>query len=345
MDKFEEVLLKHQNNRFLIIDPIGGKGDELILKGMEKKLKGLGISYTTLQYKKLKELGINFIPFQYTQEQTRLSKIGNSSTLSDVSSLFQKKAKNIVYSLTKMIMLKKMSKIADYDTVLIRGGGYLNDVWGDYDALEIAIRNNPDSIIVAPHSFSFLNANTFLDCINSADSEIYIFCREKYSYDLLSSLSFQKNVHIYLSHDTALYLSKDDFLSKDNYGCKEGFYDLICTRKDRELVVDWNIDVLRQRSGTANKNGDQKTRKILVGDLEEVANFRVFVNLIAGAHKVFTDRLHVGILSTILGNETYLYPISYDKNKGVYEFSLNRFPNIQFINSPKFEPWRFYDEK
>lgn len=51
MDRFEEILLKHQNSRFLVIDSMGGKGDKPICKGMEKKLKELGISFTTFRHK------------------------------------------------------------------------------------------------------------------------------------------------------------------------------------------------------------------------------------------------------------------------------------------------------
>lgn len=67
-------------------------------------------------------------------------------------------------------------------------------------------------------------------------------------------------------------------------------------------------------------------------------------NLVAGARKVFTDRLHVGILSAALGKDTVLYPLARSlshKNKGVYEFSLYKFPNVRFINSPRFELKRF----
>lgn len=134
-----------------------------------------------------------------------------------------------------------------------------------------------------------------------------------------------------ISHDTALYLSKG------NYNSEDGSYDLICTRKDKESVVDWNIDALGQRRNTALKNGDKKTRRILVEEMEYVPHFKIWVNLVAGAHKVFTDRLHVGILSAILGKDTFLYPNFYHKNKGVYEYSLHKFPNVRFINSPRFE--------
>jgi len=66
-----------------------------------------------------------------------------------------------------------------------------------------------------------------------------------------------------------------------------------------------------------------------------LSDFRVFVNLIEGSRMVFTDRLHVAILAVILGKDTILYPNSYYKNKGVYEFSLSKYPNLKFVEDRK----------
>jgi hypothetical protein len=52
MDVFETLLLKHRNSRFLVIDPEGGYGDELILMGLEKKLRKMNIHYKLLRIRK-----------------------------------------------------------------------------------------------------------------------------------------------------------------------------------------------------------------------------------------------------------------------------------------------------
>lgn len=331
MDKFEEVLTKYQNSRFVVVDPMGGKGDKIIYKGMEKKLKELGINFTTLRYK---------------PERAQLSKIRKSQILSHMPVLLQKKAQDVVFSSSKRMNMKKLSKVKDFDVILIRGGAYLNDIWKNYDVLENVLKYNPETIIIAPQSF-FFNTNTFEQCLNSVDQTVYVFCREKYSYELLSSLNFRRNIHICLSHDTALYLSKDDFVSKDKNNSEDGSYILICTRKDKESAVDWNVEALRRRTSTALKEGikraaSPRTCKIIFGEMEDVASFEIWVDMIRGALKVFTDCLHVGTLSAILGKEIFLYPNFYYKNKGVYEFSLHKFPNVRFIDSRRFESEKFF---
>ena len=306
LDRFEEILLQHRKDRFLVVDPFGGKGDQLIHMGMEKKLRELRINYKVLRYKTM---------------NARLFETEKMLSLLRLRGSVAEKLKYVagpIYNLT----YKKGSKIRDAsaDVVLLRGGAYLNDVWKDYDILECAIRDNPHcTLIVAPQSF-FFNSTRFPEFFEKSKQEIHLFCRERYSYDLLCSMHFPKNVHINLSHDTALYLPKEDFKLQN----EKGTYVLIAPRDDRESIVTWKTKQI------------PKQVKIFFGDIENVANFESFVNLVGNACKVYTDRLHVAILSAILGKETYLYPNSYYKNKGVYEFSLSGFPNVKFIESHEF---------
>jgi len=222
-------------------------------------------------------------------------------------------------------MDKKVRTIdnAAADIILLRGGAYLTDIWKEYHVLEstfCAIRYKPESIIIiAPQSFFFTTVQfpTFFKRIKHV---VHLFCRERYSYNLLSSMHFPENVHIHLSHDTALYLSKEDF----SLNSERGSYILIAPRNDIESAVTWKIKKIPQHT------------KILFGDVIHVTDFGSFVNIVRNASKVYTDRLHVAILSAILGKETYLYPNSYHKNKGVYEFSLSKFRNVKFIDSYEF---------
>ena len=293
-------------DHFLVVDPPGGKGDQLIFLGMKKKLRELGITYRVLHYKRT-----NFFRELCFEVKKLLSPLRARGSV-------VKKLKS-VRSAVQSLAVKNLNKIGDAsaDIVLIRGGGYFNDLWKDYDILENALRNDRDCVImVAPHSLCF-DTTQFPEFFERSEQEIYLFCRERYSYKLLRSMSFPKNVHVFLSHDTALYLSKEDFHPRN------GSYDLICPREDRESVVTWKIE-------------GSNHRKILVGDIESVPDFTAFVNLIENARRVYTDRLHVAILSAILGKDTFLYPNSYPKNKGVYEFSLYKFSNVRFVDSLKF---------
>lgn len=317
MDEFERVLLKYQSRRFLVVDPIGGKGDVLIYKGTEKKLK---------------ELGIIFDRLEYECNQARSSRISNMSILSHLPDPLQKVAQKDFFSLSKMMMTKKVSAIANYEVVLLRGGGYLNDIWRDYDTFENIASQGLGVIIVGPQSF-FFDTNAFKTQVKCVNREVYLFCRERYSYDLLNSCDFPSNIHVCISDDTALYLSREDFLAKGIQSVQESSFDLVCTRTDIESMINWDREIFNIRKQAELKNDGEVASRVLAGDLENVADFQVFVALVANARRVFTDRLHVAILSAILGKDTFLYPNSYHKNRGVYEFSLRKFPNVRFVDT------------
>jgi len=316
LDKFEEILLQHRKDHFLVVDPPGGKGDQLIYMGMKKKLNELNINYKLLRYKTM---------------HARFFKVKKMLSLLPVHKHVTEKLEHVART-TYNLVYKKANQIRDAsaDVVLLRGGAYLNDLWKEYEILENATQGNPDcTIIVAPQTF-FFNSTRFPKFFEGSKQEIYLFCRERYSYNLLLSMNFPKNVHTYLSHDTALYLSKDDFNPQN------GSYDLICPRTDKESIVDWGLEDFKKQRNAGLKHLVGSKNKVLIGDLDVVATFKEFLNLIEKSRKVYTDRLHVAILSAILGKDTFLYPNSYGKNKNVYEFSLCKFSNVRFVHFLKF---------
>lgn len=65
--------------------------------------------------------------------------------------------------------------------------------------------------------------------------------------------------------------------------------------------------------------------------LPTVCSFREFTLVIAQAAVVVTTRLHVAILSALLGKPTYLKQGPWHKIKGVYEYSLKRFGHVWLI--------------
>jgi exopolysaccharide biosynthesis predicted pyruvyltransferase EpsI len=138
-------------------------------------------------------------------------------------------------------------------------------------------------------------------------------------------MSLPKNVHVSLSHDTAFYLSKKDFHPSN---CA---YDLICFRTDVESILSQKaVDkIILQRNGITGFW--QSEGEIITEDISKHVDFDSFVKLIEGSGKVITDRAHVAILATILGKDTTLYPNSYYKNKGIYEYSLSCYPNVRFV--------------
>ena len=46
-----------------------------------------------------------------------------------------------------------------------------------------------------------------------------------------------------------------------------------------------------------------------------------------------TDRLHVGLVSSLLGKEVYLLDNSYKKVSGIYEYSMQSYKNTHIVSS------------
>jgi len=319
MDNFEKLLKKHRTSRFLVLDPEGGWGDHLILMGLEKKLRELRIKYRLLKVRKAhftnKALATMIDRLPVVQEVLRgvrpdileccLKSINPASRSSRPTSIFG---------------LDESEEV-----ILLRGGAYLNDIWGGYGALKLAAslaHSKPaKGVIIAPHSFWFRKRGLpkpFLD-INQV---MHIFCREPVSYKLLKSLQFRNNIHVDIAPDSALYLTKKDFRLQRN----DRRHILLAPRLDRESAVKWRTMRFRRKGG----------EPIVCKDVNLCSDFGKFVAAIGNSSKVFTDRLHVAILGGILNKETYLLPNSYHKNKSAYRFSLNRFPYVNFLETKEF---------
>lgn len=327
LDELEKILLKYRSKRFLVIEPGGNNGDRLLYLGLERKLSELGIDYTVLKYEenpKFSFLHVLYFGFlkRILNVCTALDKFNNSLDLA------LNKIDNWIY--VRTLRANKIKVNPEY-VILIHGGANINDFYGHgIRLLNNVIQNNPNSIIIVGPQTYWFRETCFPKLFLAAKQEIYLFCREKYSYNLLSSMTLPKNVHISLSYDTLFYLSKREFHPR------QGAYDLICFRTDRESTLSQKQIAQLPRNRLINLNHLKQSKKgIVAGDISLLNDFDDFVNLIEGSRKVFTDRLHVAILSTIIGKDTVLYSNSYYKNKGVYEFSLSKCPNIKFIDNPK----------
>jgi exopolysaccharide biosynthesis predicted pyruvyltransferase EpsI len=131
MDAFEELLRRHRSSGVLLIDPEQGWGDQLILMGLEKKLRTLSIKYRVLKIRKTnfanKALAsaLDSIPaFQAVFRAARPDILENR--LKRITSRFN-------VSPARQVSKSCVSE----DMILLRGGAYLNDIWMGYGVLEI----------------------------------------------------------------------------------------------------------------------------------------------------------------------------------------------------------------
>ena len=325
MDKLEETILKYKSKKFLVIEPGGNNGDRLIYWGMEKKLKEFGIDYAVLQYNE-----VPWFPFLHKLHFGLWKRILN---ITEVVSKSNSGLKVAINKLDKRVYERtiKVDKICAGSSlvILIHGGGNINDLWHGIRLLRNVIQHNRNSIVIVGPQTYWFQETCFPELFQVAKREIYLFCREKYSYNLLNSMDLPENIHVHLCHDTTFYLSKEDFHPR------ESIYDLICLRTDKESAIFRKKGNSKGLQRIGMKGLKKPLERVLVWDISLIANFRDFLHLVEGSRKVYTDRLHVAILAALLGKDTTLYPNSYYKNKGVYEYSLFDYPNVKFVDAPK----------
>jgi exopolysaccharide biosynthesis predicted pyruvyltransferase EpsI len=291
LDAFESFLVENRDDKICAITPGGNHGDTLIHMGLVKKLDELGIEYVCRNL-----------------EENYASRRADGL----------KYLLNIAASKVGMKGGFRLMDIPeDTGLILFEGGGYMNDLWYGLVLLREILRHHDQPIAVAPQSYWF--KDTDLMGMLAGERPVTMFCRELYSRELLASKPTPPNVRILISGDTALYLGRSDLDSLiDQWN---DIYDLICFRRDRESKIS------RKLRGEVIAVSESP----LEGDISKVGSLRDFVSTVANAMRVHTDRLHVAILSHILGREATLYDSFYHKSRGVYEYSLRQNPMISFI--------------
>lgn len=204
---------------------------------------------------------------------------------------------------------------ASPSAVYIHGGGNFNEMWGDgVHLFELAARLYDCPIVVGPQSCQFEETDP-RDIFADVDNRVEFVCRERYSLELMSPVEKEfDNVTLHLSQDTALYLEPSDYPAV-------------------EPVSEYILVALRTDKESANPAPDlPKNAEVVESDVSlEAESLNEFIETIARAEKVYTDRLHVALTASIFDTETVFYDNVYHKNCGVYEYSLADDPNVEFV--------------
>jgi len=206
---------------------------------------------------------------------------------------------------------------ADGEIILVGGGGNL--VEGKYVETAEFIRRHVrrNRLVLLPHTIA-----GYADVLAHTHDNLKVFCREPVSFEL-ARLNGAHPRQISLAHDMALYLEQGDLPA---VGQGEGV--LSALRADAESAnrarrpAD-NVDISLSWNGELWQN-EPFARSVVESLCHFIAPYRV----------VRTDRLHVCILSALLGKEVYLFPNSYFKNRAVFQHSISpRFPHVRFVNT------------
>jgi exopolysaccharide biosynthesis predicted pyruvyltransferase EpsI len=210
----------------------------------------------------------------------------------------------------------KGSEIAQGDPVVIGGGGNL--VEGRYTDVATLVRNHSErQVVLLPHTIV-----GYADIVAKTADKLTLFIRDPVSHALaLANGADPKRT--FLSHDLTFFLNRSVLAPFHKLG--KGI--LYALRTDREssgvlAISPDNIDL--SLSWCGDLWSDPLFCKM---STESLASY------IAQFESVLTDRLHISILSAMLGKQVTMLPNSYFKNRAVWEHSLqSRFPNLRFVN-------------
>ena len=196
----------------------------------------------------------------------------------------------------------------DTELILFEGGGYINDIWYGPTLLNQVLRRNHQPVAVGPQSIR-LSAGTFETY--KEDRPLHLFCREEASLVQLNQMDLTGNVVTQKSPEVALYLTREDL---DGYiEPRDPGYQLVAFRNDKESALSAGLK-REVMGGCANS---------VISDVSMKGSLTDFVSAVEYAGEVFTDRLHVAILGSILGRKVTLFGNIYHKNRGVWEYSLS----------------------
>lgn len=308
--------------RFLLIEPGGNNGDRLIYRGLECRLDEHGVAYESIQY------------------------TGPDNVIS-----YPKRVVNDLASNVGRIVFP-YPKLDRADVVVIHGGGNMNDLWGfGIELLRKVLLQVPDTpVVVGPQTYWF--AETAIGEVLAGDTPpVHLFCRERYSYNILQGATLPPDVSVTLSDDTALYLDPEWLRGRLDEPVSETGYDLYAFRDDRESVLSRHDGAGQGPGGTTADGPDSASSggpdgagggttggdgsadgDVVRADVsdEQTHTFEEFIATVDGARTIYTDRLHVALLGHLLDTAVTLYENSYYKNRGVYKYSLADDPDVTF---------------
>ncbi len=203
--------------------------------------------------------------------------------------------------------------------------------------------------------------SSFYDCedvINVFDERFTVFCREKQSFEYCKSLNSKAK----------FFLADDMVICSDFDMYKSNFYNSEYVRyfinnadssnilkytflykkylNDRERALKKLKTINNYEVGYLLREDKEKNINILSDDIQTIdassylGGFgcdksyaylctKLFLEIIDKFDIIVTDRLHVGICATKLGKQVLLLDNSYKKLSEVYNYSLNKFENVQ----------------
>ncbi len=236
--------------------------------------------------------------------------------------------------------------------ILLQGGGNFGDLWRRHQEFrQSVIKNYPNNkIIILPQTVFYNDIKVFeKDArIMNSHKNLHICARDKKSLEFLQS---SLTCNLYLVPDMAFCII-DKLLKK--YRKKEGNRVLFLKRKDPEFnEYDFNAYITEDSKyidtcDWPTMEQSQKPKEILdkllwrkkrLGRIPDIYANRVFrpfqvrkgIEFVSQYQKIYTTRLHVAILSVLLGKEVVFFDNSYGKNSSFFDSWLADVNNVTFV--------------
>jgi len=199
--------------------------------------------------------------------------------------------------------------------VLGGGGGMVRGLYYELGSYLLQLLKSGGTACILPSTIKDFGS----EFVRYAD-QLTIFARERTTYDeLLASGMPPSRVH--LCHDLAFALNPIWIEAQKGtppYGT------LMAFREDDEQTFapdrDENIDLSLFLNGSLWHD-----REFTEASVSRLAQF------LASYASVKTNRLHIGILSFLLGVDLSMFDNSYGKNKSIFEYSLYQEVGVKFI--------------
>jgi exopolysaccharide biosynthesis predicted pyruvyltransferase EpsI len=208
--------------------------------------------------------------------------------------------------------------IPNTDYIIVGGsGGWLDGLWGHYAEILDGFFERGGQALILPST-----VKGFESFFEKYASQITIFARERVSYEHLKSIKGMQG-RVFLCHDLA-FATDFSLFSIHELEHRSGRLNLF--REDEEARsadhYTHNYDLSLLWNGISWSDKTMCIRRL-----------SPLVDLMSQFEQVYTDRLHMSILGTLLGCKVTMHPSSYFKNQAVYDYSLSRFPNVAFTDS------------
>ena len=243
----------------------------------------------------------------------------------------------------------------DGKIVVIGGGGAMANEESALTKVMNRALKSAKHVILLPHTAKEVDKT-----LSSAKNNLTIFCREKVTYNYLEQfdglerhlvhdivLSFKANEYTELFGFKdyfkliGLYLKGIALNSATKFRLKDVLKVLnagritkrVIAASDKSVLNAFRVDEEKTNVEIPNINFDISSMYQLSINhpfLAEAAT-RMMLHTVSQFEEINTNRLHVAILSSLLGKKVNFYDNSYFKCRAVYLHSLEKhFPNVQF---------------